>query len=157
MRAQPLALVTLAAALVGGLSAAPPAWADTPGPVVSASGRSGSVDGFLTAGDSVHYSSTPPPTISAHGWWLDKNSGGHKAKVTVELQVQDRGDHWRTVARGSKVIKQGGGSSRRANARKTCVGDARTKWRSRVDVDIIGVADSPNKLTTPAKSFSCGA
>ncbi|WP_026249031.1 hypothetical protein [Streptomyces sp. LaPpAH-108] len=157
MRAKSLALVSLVAALVGGFSSAPPAWADEPGPAGSASARSGSVDGFLTGGDSVHYSSTPPPTISAHGWWLDRNSGGHKARVTVELQVLDRGVHWRTVAKGSKVVKQGGGSSRRANARKTCEGSARTKWRSRVDVDIIGVADSPNKLTTPAKTFRCAA
>jgi hypothetical protein len=104
----------------------------------------------------VHYSSTPPPTISAHGWWIDKNSGGSKAKVTVEMQIQEKDGDWRTMATGSKTVKQGGGSSRRANARKTCVGTKKTKWRSRVDVDIIGVADSPNKLETPSKIFNCG-
>ncbi|MFE3073584.1 hypothetical protein [Streptomyces sp. NPDC059247] len=113
------------------------------------------VDVFQTGGDAVHYSSTPPPTISAHGWWLDRDSGGAKAKVTVELQIQSGGS-WRTVATGSKTVKQGGGSARRANARKTCVGTRSTTWRSRVDVDIIGVADSPNKLETPGKTFNCG-
>lgn len=125
----------------------------TPGAETAPAGNDPPI--FQTAGDAVHYSSTPPPTISAHGWWLDKDSGGAKAKVTVELQIHS-GGNWRTVATGSKTVKQGGGSSRRANARKTCVGTKATRWRSRVDVDIIGVADSPNRLETPAKTFNCG-
>ncbi|MEU9035168.1 hypothetical protein AB0D45_09670 [Streptomyces sp. NPDC048352] len=53
---------------------------------------------FQTGGDAVHYSSTPPPTISAHGWWLDKDSGGAKAKVTVEIQILT-GGRWHTARR----------------------------------------------------------
>ncbi|MER5778356.1 hypothetical protein ABT144_29500 [Streptomyces sp. NPDC002039] len=108
-----------------------------------------------TGGDAVHYFSTPPPTISAHGWWLDKDSGGAKAEVTVGLQILTGGRR-HTVATGSKTVRQGGGSSRRANARKTCVGTKATTWRSRVDVDIIGVADSSNKLEPLGKTFNCG-
>ncbi|MFD9535807.1 hypothetical protein [Streptomyces sp. NPDC060010] len=146
-------LVTLAAAvlLVAGLPSAAAASAPEPD---ATRATAESVDVFQTGGD-VHYSSTPPPTISAHGWWLDKDSGGAKAKVTVELQILTGGCR-HTVATGSKTVKQGGGSSRRANARKTCVGSKATTWRSRVDVDIIGVADSPNKLETPGKTFNCG-
>lgn len=110
--------------------------------------RAGSVDVFQTGGDAVHYSSTPPPTISAHGWWLDRDSGSTKARVTVELQIRSGGS-WRTVATGSKTVKQGGGSARRANARRTCAGTRATRWRSRVDVDVVGVADSSSRLETP--------
>ncbi|MEU9416037.1 hypothetical protein [Streptomyces sp. NPDC048272] len=147
-------LVTLAAAvlLVAGLPSA--AEASAPEQAV-ARATAESVDVFQTGGDAVHYSSTPPATISAHGWWLDQDSGGAKAKVTVELQILT-GGRWHTVTTGSKTVKQGGGSSRRANARKACVGTKATTWRSRVDVDIIGVADSPNKLETPGKPFNCG-
>ncbi|MFI5755450.1 hypothetical protein [Streptomyces sp. NPDC051569] len=135
------------------LATSAPTSASALGPEPSAS-QAQSVDVFQTGGDAVHYSSTPPPTISAHGWWLDRDSGGAKAKVTVELQMQSGGSR-RTVATGSKTVKQGGGSARRANARKTCVGTKAAKWRSRVDVDIIGAADSPNKLETPGKTFNC--
>jgi len=94
---------------------------------------------------------------SAHGWWVDENSGDAKAKVTVKLQVKERNGSWRTVTTGTKTVEQGGGSARRANARKTCAGTASTTWRSEVDVDIIGVADSPDKLVTPVKAYACGA
>ncbi|MEU8887065.1 hypothetical protein [Streptomyces sp. NPDC048442] len=152
MRTKSLALTTLVAVLATGIPLSSPAWADQPTPAASQQAP----DVFFTGGDAVHYSSTPPATISAHGWWIDKNSGGAKAKVTVELQIQKSDGGWRTVATGSKNIKQGGGSARRANARKTCVGAKKTKWRSRVDVDIIGSFDSPDKLITPAKTFNCG-
>ncbi|MET9607372.1 hypothetical protein ABZZ17_20225 [Streptomyces sp. NPDC006512] len=149
-----MSLITLASAVlfVAGLPSAAAASAPEPD---ATRATAESVDVFQTGGDAVHYSSTPPPAISAHGWWLDKDSGGAKAKVTVELQILT-GGRWHTVASGSKIVKQGGGSSRRANARKACVGTKATTWRSRVDVDIIGVADSPNKLETPGKTFNCG-
>ncbi|MFD9422462.1 MULTISPECIES: hypothetical protein [unclassified Streptomyces] len=112
---------------------------------------------FQTAGDYVHFSSTPPPTASAHGWWLNGSGPGTKAKVTVSLQAKDGGGNWKSVETSSKTIKPGGGSARRANARKTCEGTAKTTWRSVVDVDVIGVRDSPSKLYTPSKTYPCGA
>ncbi|MBD0707275.1 hypothetical protein BU197_02255 [Streptomyces sp. CBMA291] len=149
----------LCVALATVLSWSVPAWAsdgDQPS-VTTTSTRETGVGVFFTAGDRVHISSTPPITASAHGWWIDPDGGSAKAKVTVELQVEKSGGGWRTVATGSKTVKQGGGSSRRANARKTCVGGAQTKWRSRVDVDIIGEADTPEKLVTPTQVLACGA
>lgn len=159
MRAKSLAVTALTVALVAGLTSWPsPAWAEgpTPSPTPSESHRADPVGVFLTRGDKVHFSSTPPPTISAHGWWLDPSAGDLRAKVTVELQVKQRNGDWRTVATGSKTVRQGGGSARRANVRKSCVGTATTTWRSRVDVDIIGVADSPGKLLTAAYDYGCG-
>jgi hypothetical protein len=118
------------------------------------------VGGFVTDGDHVHVSSTPPATASAHGWWLDP-LGKHKnvkAKVTIWLQTK-HGNTWKTVAEGSKKVKAGGkgASSRRANARKTCKNRDRTQWRSVIDVDLIGIADSPEKAVTKTVTLSCGA
>ncbi|MGW2183887.1 hypothetical protein ACWCXX_39110 [Streptomyces sp. NPDC001732] len=118
------------------------------------------VGGFVTDGDHVHVSSTPPARASAHGWWLDP-LGKHKsakAKVTIWLQTR-HGGTWKTVASGSKSVKAGGkgASSRRANARKECENRDRTKWRSVIDVDLIGIADSPEKAVTKTVTLSCGA
>jgi hypothetical protein len=157
LRVKTLVTATLMAALATGPLLSSPAHAADPEPRPAASvpNPSDPVEVFQTGGDYVHFSSTPPATASAHGWWLDSNSRGAKAKVTVDLQVKE-GGHWHTVATGHKTVKQGGGSARRANARFTCVGTKKTTWRSVVDVDIIGVADSPNKLETPPKTYRCG-
>ncbi|MFG1986005.1 hypothetical protein ACGFN0_17935 [Streptomyces albidoflavus] len=111
---------------------------------------------FYTGGDAVHISSTPPRTASGHGWWVDKNSKGAKAKVTVKLQVK-KGGTWVTVASASKNVTQGGGAGKRATARKPCSSTKSTTWRSVVDVDIIGTGDSPNKLYTPDVKRTCSA
>jgi hypothetical protein len=34
--------------------------------------------------------------------------------------------------------------------------NASNKWRSVVDVDIIGVADTPEKAITPTQKLACG-
>ncbi|MBO0512653.1 hypothetical protein [Streptomyces beijiangensis] len=116
-----------------------------------------SIGDFQTAGDRVHVSKAKTPTASAHGWWINGSGPGIKAKVTIWLQAKDSKGHWHTVAKDVKTVKPSGGSQGRATARKFCVGDADTIWRSIVDVDVIGVNDSPDKLTTPATSLKCGA
>ncbi|MFI0774831.1 hypothetical protein [Streptomyces sp. NPDC021212] len=60
------------------------------------------------------------------------------------------------MARGQKNVTSGGGSSRRANVRKTCVNAQKRQWRSLIDVDIIGVSDSPEKAVTKAVTVRCG-
>lgn len=59
--------------------------------------------------------------------------------------VQEREGRWQ------------GASSRRANARKTCENRDKTQWRSVIDVDLIGIADSPEKAVTKTVTLSCGA
>lgn len=148
----PLLSVSLAMAMSVAL-AAPSAYA--------ASGATASdVGGFVTDGDHVHVSSTPPATASGHGWWMDP-LGKHKnvkAKVTVWPQTR-HGSTWKTVAEGAKKVKAGGkgASSRRANARKTCENRNTTQWRSVIDVDLIDIADSPEKAVTRTVALSCGA
>lgn len=115
------------------------------------------VGAFVTDGDHVHVSSTPPPTASGHGWWLDpfNKHRSVKATVTVWLQAKD-GGRWVTVAKGARRVKSGGGSSRRADARKRCENRERTQWRSVIDVDLIGIPDSPEKAVTTTVTLACG-
>lgn len=153
MRTKSMTATALVVMIAFGAPFSSPAWAGEPGPGVVRQETPGNPV-FQTGGDYVHFSSTPPPTVSAHGWWL--SSDGGKAKVTVELQIKKSGGGWRTVTTGSKTVKQGGGSSRRTNARLICVTTERTTWRSRVDVDIIGEADTPDKLETPGRVYPCG-
>lgn len=44
----------------------------------------------------------------------------------------------------------------RANARKTCANRQVREWRSVIDTDIIGVADTPEKAVTKVRRVTCG-
>ncbi|MFH7595431.1 hypothetical protein WDV06_10045 [Streptomyces racemochromogenes] len=114
---------------------------------------------FYTNGDNVHISSTAPAAASGHGWWVKISGPGTKAKVTIELQALDyRDNRWKTVATGSKTVYPGTGSANRAAARKVCTNRLmQVKWRSVIDVDIIGVNDSPEKAVTKTQTLWCGA
>lgn len=111
---------------------------------------------FQQAGDYVHISSTPPRSASAHGWWYNTDCKATRATVTIQLQIR----HWwgwgNAGSAGSAEVKQGGGSSSRVTARATCANRDSNSWRSVVDVDLAGVADAPNTLTTPARTLACG-
>jgi hypothetical protein len=110
-----------------------------------------------TNGDYVHISNTPPASASAHGWWTYSKETELKADVTVQLQV-NRGGTWVDVGRaGVERVRPGGGSANRSSARVPCVTLESTEWRSVIDVDIVGVIDSPEKLYTASRRLSCGA
>jgi hypothetical protein len=136
----------LATALLGGSVApamATPAAANGPGV-------------FITNGDRVHISSTPPRTASAHAWWTHVSGPGTKAKVTIWLQMKS-GKKWHSVAKNAKNLKSGnGGSARRVVARKKCANHNKRQWRTMIDVDLIGVADSPEKAYTKQVTVKCG-
>ncbi len=156
-----------AALLILGGSAAPAA-ADTTGTssttdTNSPAGTVG-VGRFRTLGDPVHVSKTPPRELSAHGGWKKYSGSGTRAKVKVWIQVHTK-KGWKTIARpgGSgqkknpKIVKSGGGSGKVAVARKRCHKPSkRHSFRSLVDVDILGVGDTPEKLVTKTKRIRCG-
>ncbi|QGG39888.1 hypothetical protein [Aeromicrobium yanjiei] len=129
----------------------PPAPGDQQEPPMGTLGN----DVFFTKGDRVH----GVGYASGHGWWLtaDPSIINKKAWVTIELQQYNLSElKWKTKDTGRKKVKQGGGSSRRANARRDCKKtNAGVPWRTRIDVDIIGVGDTPNKLTTAVTILSC--
>ncbi|WP_399087592.1 hypothetical protein ACGH2B_11280 [Streptomyces sp. BBFR2] len=111
---------------------------------------------FITNGDRVHISSTPPRTASAHAWWTHVSGPGTKAKVTIWLQMKS-GKKWHSVAKNAKNLKSGnGGSARRVVGRKTCANSSRHQWRTKIDVDLIGVPDSPEKAYTKPVTVRCG-
>ncbi|QFU92730.1 hypothetical protein [Amycolatopsis sp. YIM 10] len=101
---------------------------------------------------------------SVHGWWdwvkpvpADcVKASGNKADVTVYLQTSLDGKEWTTRSEGEKRVYAGGGSVARANARYTCRNTAKTKWRAVVDVDVVGIADLPNKTEYPHRDLDCG-
>ncbi|RII08551.1 hypothetical protein DSC45_33080 [Streptomyces sp. YIM 130001] len=142
MRARILITSAAAAALLVGGLAAPASAAPSAG-------------AFVTNGDRVHVSSTPPRTASAHAWWIKINGPGTKAKVTIWLEMKSTGGKWHAVSKGAKTVKSGGGSARRAVARKKCSNSKPRMWRTKIDVDIVGVADSPEKVYTKAVKVKC--
>ena len=150
-------------AVVAGLMAAFPSVPASAEPTPSGVTQQASdVGSFATAGDSVHVSmATGRPEASAHGWWQAKSGPalkpGAKAQVTVWLQAKDRKGKWKQVAMVSQTVRSGGKSGHRATARKACQGVRETSWRSIIDVDFVGGADSPRRLTTSVRKLKCGA
>jgi hypothetical protein len=71
-------------------------------------------------GDRVHISSTPPPTLSAHGWWVVIRANRKPPKMKVTVKIQQHWGGWVTVATKTKEVKAGGGSANRVNARRRC-------------------------------------
>jgi hypothetical protein len=124
------------------------------------------VSGVITAGsckyqqvsDDVHFSSTGW-AASGHGWWA-KSSGTCPSRANVDIELQavwcDRlGCYWKTVASGSKDVYSGGGSANRAAAREDCAGSSIVGWRSRVDVDLIGVSDPSGWTYSAGEDMAC--
>ncbi|MFF7098102.1 hypothetical protein ACFY9A_37810 [Streptomyces rubradiris] len=146
--------VALAAVLCAG-SVAPATAVPDPARAVPAAAAGPGV--FVTNGDRVHISSTPPRTASAHAWWTHVSGPGTKAKVTIWLQIKS-GRTWHSVAKNAKTVKSGnGGSARRVVARKKCANQNKRQWRTMIDVDLIGVPDSPEKAYTKPVTVKCGA
>jgi len=111
---------------------------------------------FYTNGDYVHVSSTAPAAASGHGWWTNGNCNASLAVVTVQLQQYYSDGKWRNVgSAGKSTVRSGGGAGNRATGRVTCSNRSVTGWRSVIDVDLVGLADDPGKLTTATRNITC--
>ena len=123
-----------------------------------ATGNVGAGD-FYTVGDYVHVSTTPPPTASGHGCWARNSGPAQLAVVTVWLQAQSpTSGAWATVANARSTLKPGCGSAYRTTARFPCTNVVQiVKWRSVIDVDIVGYGDPPDQLTTQTQTLFCGS
>lgn len=105
---------------------------------------------FTTHGDNAHVTRGE---VSVHGWWTKQSGPAAKARVTVWLQAH-KGAKWKTIQKGARTVKPGTG--KRANARKKCKNTTtKVKFRTVVDVDIIGYADPPTKLYTKSVTRRC--
>ncbi len=110
---------------------------------------------FQTRGDYVHVSSSAFEA-SGHGWWVNGNCSARLAVVTVQLQQYYSDGRWRNIGSvGRKTVASGGGAGNRATGRAGCNNSSLTGWRSVIDVDLVGQADDPRKLTTPARNIRC--
>lgn len=110
---------------------------------------------FFTEGDYVHVSSTAFEA-SGHGWWVNGDCPATWAVVTVQLQEFYSDGSWRNKGTvGQATVRSGGGAGNRATGRAGCNDASVTGWRSVVDVDLVGLADDPNKLITPARNIGC--
>lgn len=111
-----------------------------------------------TKGDYAHISNTPPKSASAHGWWINGNCNTTKARVTARLQIK-RAGVWVNVtgSTGTSTVFSGGGAGDRATARIACRSNESYQWRSVVDVDPVGILDTPNTLKTAGRTLSCFA
>jgi hypothetical protein len=111
---------------------------------------------FWQQGDYVHISKTSPEyAAQGHGWWLNGDCPATQADVTVQLEIYKSGTWYRVGTVGKKRVYQGGGSGNRATGHAGCWSTATYKWRSVIDVDLVGVVDSADKEVTPAVSVDC--
>ena len=103
-------------------------------------------------GDNVHLSIGD---ASGHGWWVNGDCNATQAIVTVQLQQYINGSWVDAGSPGSKTVYSGGGSANRAVARARCNTSTWTAWRSEIDVDLIGIPDTPVKLYTSTTNLYC--
>lgn len=118
----------------------------------SAAGTDGSICRFRMEGDYVHISFGD---ASGHGWWVNIDCEATQAIVTVQLQQYINGSWEDAGSPGSKTVYSGGGSANRAVGRAHCNNSITTSWRSEIDVDVIGILDTPLKYYTPTQSLNC--
>jgi hypothetical protein len=107
---------------------------------------------FRMEGDYVHISIGD---ASGHGWWVNIDCDATQAIVTIQLQQYINGSWEDAGSPGQKTVYSGGGSANRAVARAFCNNSAATQWRSEIDVDVIGILDTPGKYYTPTRSLYC--
>lgn len=119
---------------------------------VTEPGSRGSICQFRMEGDYVHKSGSD---ASGHGWWVNTDCNAVQAHVTIQLQQNIYGWWADAGPLGQKTVYSGGGSGNRAATRAHCNSNTTTSWRSVIDVDLIGVADTPFKLYTSTRVLDC--
>jgi len=110
---------------------------------------------FAMKGDYAHVSENGIEA-SGHGWWENVNCDATLADVAITLQQYYADGTWRDRgSMGFDRVVSGGGSGRRATARAICDSTALTSWRTVIDVDVVGVIDLPDVLTTSQRNIPC--
>lgn len=85
--------------------------------------------------------------VSGHGWWEAKgNCSNLSARVYNCLYEWYSDRTWRQKDCSTKeVLRPGGGSGNRTNARRACANYRVTSWRNHVDVDVISEWDTADR------------
>ena len=121
---------------------------------------------FTGKGDEVHtstnYSHISQLDASGHAWWEEFWGWCPEyADVTIQLQqlmcYENLGIcYWDDAGHSSEGrVREGRGSANRVNGRTPCHSTDATAWRSEIDVDLVGMSDSPNKQYTDAVNINC--
>ena len=104
---------------------------------------------FRSQLDYPHYSGGD---VSAHGWWRDENNDCPRYADVENWLEQWTCDasggncDWVKVAHDKTRDRQGGGRGRRNTVRHQCATSASIGYRNIVDVDVIGILDTPEKF-----------
>ena len=120
--------------------------------------------GVITAGSCRYQQATdnphsPATDTSVHGWWIHY-SGTCPAKATVTEYLQAYwcdiyGCRFITVASGKADVYAGGGSGKRATARKACASYRTVGWRGFVDVNLDNWSDPSGYTYSAIENLLC--
>lgn len=96
--------------------------------------------------DDAHMSYTSAtPTVHAKGYWTTSDEYLKTFRAYVRVEIQSAvGGKWKTVEIKTGVRRDYRGAKKeKVIAREQCSKESTSWWRARVDVDIIGLSDSP--------------
>jgi hypothetical protein len=111
-------------------------------------------------GDNAHLSANGLDA-SQHSWWYKGNCNATQAKITIQMQEYYSDGTWRN--KGAAIATTVGyappnGTRPFANGRTACTSvnnGYNYYWRAEVDVDVINIADDPDKDYFGGPPFSC--
>ena len=118
---------------------------------------------FIQRVDYVHISGTSTDrTAQSHGNWDNVDCRYSLADVTTQIDRRNPVLLYQAVGAPGKArlapnprgLTSGGAG--RVTARYRCNGLAKADFRSWTSVDIVGYADAPNRVYSPANPLSCG-
>lgn len=114
---------------------------------------------FVQRVDYAHISSTSSNrAVQSHENWGNVNCDYASAVVTTMVQKKNVLGLWVDVgSAGQKTLPPSThlGSANRVTAHYDCSSSATHTFRSWTDVDVIGIADLPNKQYSPGRELGC--
>ncbi|WP_394938416.1 hypothetical protein [Psychromicrobium sp. YIM B11713] len=112
--------------------------------------------------DLPHISSTASVrAVQAHGAWNKGDCQSDAAVVTTQIDRQGFLNNFFAVGTQGKGTLQStngmpSGSNNRVTAQYVCQGTGQGRFRAWTDVDVIGIADLPNKVYSAETNIACG-
>ena len=102
--------------------------------------------------------------VSTHGWWEDDSSSACPEYDDVKVWLQshwcrvprDGHCYWQTESYNKQRVRAWDQGGRKVNARTVCKpATAVVRWRSKVDVDLVGHSDPPYQKYSPPRNLLC--
>lgn len=112
--------------------------------------------------DLPHISSTASVrAVQAHGAWNKGDCKSDAAVVTTQIDRQGFLNNFFAVGTQGKGTLQStdgmpSGAKNRVTAQYVCQGTGQGRFRAWTDVDVIGIADLPNKVYSSETNIACG-